>query len=146
MVGAKELLCGCWVIIAGVALLHNSRPHFDRRMSDMREVRQALESYKLDHGSYPIVEGAVGVRYDDGSDVGSWIPGLAPKYLATVPTDPRGRTEANRQYLYFSDGAEFKIIAHGAEDASWVGKRSPDVVDHKRPWAYGFWTRGAAEW
>ncbi|MGC4071642.1 MAG: hypothetical protein QM760_03860 [Nibricoccus sp.] len=64
-----------------------------------------------------------------------------------MPEDPRGSHESAQQYLYTSDGRDYKIIAHGPEDCSLVVARTPSLADPRRTtWAYGYWTEGAAAW
>lgn len=48
-----------------------------RRKTDLEQIRQALESYRAENGSYPLLT-------DD----------LTPSYITTLPTDPRNGTYA----------------------------------------------------
>jgi len=112
-------------------------------VADLTAIRNALNAYYADNGTYPV--GNVSVNDASHPPKDRWIPGLVPKYLAAVPTDPRGLPAANRQYLYMSDGRQYKIISHGSEDATYGSKARPDLVDPLRPThAFGFWTSGFA--
>ena len=51
-----------------------------RRLADVKQIQNALELYNNDNGQYPAT-----------------LAVLAPKYIASVPTDPQGTTTA---YLY----------------------------------------------
>lgn len=84
---------------------------------------------------------------EDGELDSAWIPGLVPDYLDVLPIDPRRSTLANKQYLYLSDGENYKLIAHAAEDAASNAKQRPEMNDPRRMgYAYGIWTPGAVEW
>lgn len=112
-------------------------------VADLTAIRNALNAYYADNGAYPVGE----VSLNDASHPPKdrWIPGLVPKYLQVVPTDPRGLPAASHQYLYMSDGRQYKIISHGSEDATYGRKARPDLVDPQRPThAFGFWTPGFA--
>lgn len=115
------------------------------RLRDLVQMREALEAYRRDHQSYPLAPFVS--AWSDGKHNPAWIPGLVPRYLPRLPEDPRGSHESAQQYLYTSDGKDYKIIAHGPEDFSLVVARSPALADPRRPtWAYGYWTEGAAAW
>ena len=141
----------CFFVLAlflvGAALLHAVAPppFSQRRMRDFEKLSAALTVYKHDHGTYPVASFVS--AYSNGSHRADWIEGLSPGYLAKVPEDPRGSTDATRQYMYVSDGRDYKIIAHGPEDMDEVARNFPKLVDPRRPtWAYGVWTTGAAAW
>lgn len=65
-----------------------------RRKADIVQISKALELYYADNQSYPIglfaSEPGDPIAYN-GAD---WIPGLAPKYIAKLPTDPLGGDSA----------------------------------------------------
>lgn len=120
-----------------------SADRYARVVADLTVIRNALNAYYADNGAYPVAEVSVNDASHPPRD--RWIPGLVPKYLAVVPTDPRGLSAANHQYLYMSNGRDYKIIAHGAEDAAYGRKARPDLVDPLRPeHAFGFWSPGFA--
>jgi hypothetical protein len=115
------------------------------RLHDLAQIREALDAYHRDHQGYPVASFVS--AWTDGKHNPVWIPGLVPRYLPRLPEDPRGTRESAQQYLYTSDGRDYKIIAHGPEDCSLVVARSPSLADPRRAtWAYGYWTEGAAAW
>lgn len=121
------------------------------RLSDLGEVAYALEKYKVEHRQYPISskggEGWDGLYSDYGASRSDWIQGLVPNFLSTLPRDPRNDDLGSHQYLYMSDGANYKLIAHSPSDCEEILNKFPKLVDPERNcWAYGYWTPNAAQW
>lgn len=119
-----------------------------QRVRDLTAIIYALEKYKLDNRKYPISSnGYDGLHTDYGRASEKWIEGLVPKYLDKLPSDPRKNESGNDQYIYRSNGANYKLIAHNPDDCEQVKKLFPNIVDPLRDcWAYGFWTKKAAYW
>lgn len=134
--------------------LHGFRSNMSIRLSDLAAVRDALEAFRKDHGRYPISaevaktgNGWAGFHWNEVGE--NWLPDLVPKYLERAPLDPRDSPDAYPQYIYYSDGRDYKLISLGAEDFSDVSRRSnlAAMVDPARPNnAYGYWTPGAKMW
>jgi 2-polyprenyl-3-methyl-5-hydroxy-6-metoxy-1,4-benzoquinol methylase len=118
------------------------------RIADLRTVCAALEAYRSKHNSYPLSRGGWdGLRTSWGLSSPEWIPGLVPRYLRTLPRDPRGDNDPEHQYLYRSDGTNYKLISHSPDDIPVVKALRPELIDPAREnWAYGFWTDGAVLW
>ncbi len=126
---------------------------YDRNFSDLQKIRSALESYHAAHGSYPVSRGWSGEFNPNGylgpgAHAGpDWVPGLVPEYLPRLPQDPRNRLDKRTQYIYRSDGKDYKLIANGAYDCHQISMRFPERIDPARYCiAYGFWTQGARFW
>lgn len=88
-----------------------------KRKSDLVQLRNAIETYFIDNGSYPSTNSQwYGVSVNGGSRTVSganeYIPGLTPKYISKLPTDPRGDTSGWSGFLYNSDGVIYKILIH----------------------------------
>jgi hypothetical protein len=114
-------------------------------LADLQALRAALENYRRDHGEYPRSRGFDGLYSNFGAASPTWIDGLAPKYIAALPRDPRRTNDPLRQYLYRSDGKDYKLMAHGTCEP--FDATHPEMVDPKRKcFAVGFWTAGAAGW
>ena len=116
----------------------------DVMLSDLLQISGALKAFKQKHGVYPQSVGFDGFKSNWGESSTDWIKGLSPDFLQILPRDPRKSKEPNKQYLYKSDGKDYKLIVHGvnAKAALLV-----DYADPKRPtWAAGVWTPGAANW
>jgi len=121
------------------------------RISDLRSIKIALDAYFIDNYSYPNSLGGVGV-WDGlyscwGDSISDWIPGLVPEYMSLLPRDPRDHDICGEQYIYRSDGSDYKLLAHSPVDCEWVASRYSNLADPARDcWAYGYWTPGAINW
>jgi type II secretion system protein G len=87
-----------------------------QRLADLREIRTALEVYRNENGSYPSTSNAwrgscAGFGPYPNTGAGAWIPGLAPKYMSVLPSDPRPTADGNGCYVYRSDGVNYKVMA-----------------------------------
>jgi hypothetical protein len=74
-----------------------------------------------------------------------------PEYIARLPRDSRNNNSKNDQYFYWSDGKDYKLIRHAAEDCDLVRAAHPEMIDilrtsQKGCWAYGFWTANGSKW
>jgi prepilin-type N-terminal cleavage/methylation domain-containing protein len=132
-----------------------------RRMSDLRQMQNALELYRTNFGSYPTTfDPTLGTRvfhggltgcfggygyYTDASTEG-YIPGLARTYIPQLPEDPAPNASNNKCYLYSSDGTDYMIVAYkGAEtfNAQLTSyRRSSDLFTS----SMAVYTPGAASW
>jgi len=132
---------------ANPLLSRAGRHHVDIVREDFNKLREALASYQSDHGDYPISKGCQGIRFTPGVTAFDWVPGLVPEYLATLPLDPRKLEHKGKQYLYCSNGRDYKLISHLPPDCKSVSESAPELIDPRRDcWAYGYWTSGAAMW
>jgi len=111
-----------------------------KRVQDLVTINDALRNYYAKNGAYPKAEGLAGAN-ERGA---AWIPGLSPEFLASLPRDPQHNGVT--QYVYASDGANYKLIAQGA---SLVGSGNVEVLGIKidptrnptaQNAAFGFWT------
>lgn len=127
------------------------------RLADLANIAIALEKYKQDHRSYPLSSGSDTEWFkknwdsaiDDSGELKSeWINGLAPKYLPYLPVDPRRDGLQWHQYIYKSDGANYKLVVLNPEDCFAVKQEAPDFIDLRRGEckSYGFWTPRAVRW
>lgn len=115
------------------------------------QLAYALERYKIDHWSYPISSNGSkawdGIKSDFGESREDWIKGLVPKYIEVLPRDPRMLDNGTQQYLYMSNGANYKLIAYLPSNCELVKLSYPSLIDPKRGCqAFGFWTDGAVGW
>lgn len=118
-----------------------------KRVQDLVTINDALKAYQQKHGAYPKAGGLVGFP-ERGA---AWIPGLAPDFLKTLPRDPAmSDDKAGPQYVYVSDGTDYKLLAQGV---SLVGGTNVEVlgvrIDMTRQptpenASFGFWTPGFA--
>ena len=116
-------------------------------LSDLLLIKHALEQYYNDYKHYPVSKGFDGLYSIWGCPDREWIKGLAPKYIKKLPIDSRFTKEPGNQYLYRSDGQDYKLISHNPMDFMYVIKQKPSLIDPARTnRAYGFWTNGASKW
>jgi hypothetical protein len=123
-----------------------------QRIRDLVDINHALLIYQSGHaGRFPRSTGFDGYASDAGASLGPrWIPQLADRYMSPLPRDPAGAETAATQYLYWSDGRDFKLIAQGSGDCSTAVeaggvRRDPKRSDAAGCSAYGFWTPGAED-
>ncbi|HIP13594.1 MAG TPA: hypothetical protein EYG73_12875 [Arcobacter sp.] len=122
------------------------KSNFYIRLKDLKEIKKALKLYYAKNGDYPKSKGFDGFYTKWGQSGELWITGLVPLYLKSLPRDPRKSENKGEQYLYKSNGKDYKLIAHAPEDCKKVKKTNPNLIDKRDCWAYGFWTEGAKNW
>jgi len=119
----------------------------ETRRADLLILKQALARYYADHQAYPTSVGFDGLYTNWGEAKPDWIPHLTPNYLYTLPRDPSHTDSPDKQYLYRSDGQDYKLLCHGAEDCAQIAKTTPELIDPvRKSLAYGYWTEGALDW
>ncbi|PJA39288.1 hypothetical protein CO179_05630 [candidate division WWE3 bacterium CG_4_9_14_3_um_filter_39_7] len=137
-------------LLAGIGIasfqgsLQNARTA--KRLSDLKEINDALKRFYIVHGLYPVSGGGTGpwdgLYTNWGDSTPDWIPGLVPDYLEFLPRDPRNHTDPTQQYIYRSnDGSSYKLLSHVPEDCTGVVAKHPELNDPVRVcWAYGYST------
>ena len=121
---------------------------YEQRLLDLTDIQSALAKYHDVNGSYPVSEMYDGLHSDWGRSAEDWIPKLAPRFIKALPRDPGLSNASSPQYLYRSDGANYKVIAHGVPQSCADAIRfNPELVDPaRRCSAFGYWTEGARDW
>jgi hypothetical protein len=121
-----------------------------QRASDLVKLNTAIAAYRDENGSYPhsVNDNWTGRRNAWGPSTEIWIPGLASTYISKFPRDPRNNDDGTQQYLYKSNGKDFKLISHFPDDCETVKSKRPSMIDPARSPcnAYGFWSAGATTW
>lgn len=132
-----------------------------QQVTDLQEIQAALKKYHDAKGAYPVSsmngKGWDGYKTLWGQASPEWIADLKPAFMAALPHEPRDYADGNLQYLYISDGKDYKLVYHNVAlqhkmmdsdpvlDA--VRKTRPELIDPVRPQiAFGFWSAGAAAW
>ncbi len=119
---------------------------FNKRLLDIEIVKNALSDFYAENKRYPVSTSWDGVYSNWGDSTPDYIKGLIPAFLETLPVDPRKSKNGRENYLYYSDGKDFKFLVHGAPkfDLSRVDKA---LIDPQRPdRAYGIWSKGGEKW
>lgn len=117
-----------------------------RAIADLRQISNALEYYYQDNNSYPNSGGNWDGLYSCwGDSMTDWIPALTPNYIPELPHAPDNSMNCDKQYIYFSDGKEYKLIWHNADNADKVVAAYPLLADPQRPYAFGFYSSGGTD-
>ena len=118
------------------------------RVGHLTGVFVALQGHHAERGAYPVSSGGWDGHQTAWGRAGDmWVDGLVPHHLDSMPRDPRNHMVADEQYLYRSDGKDFKLISHKPPDLAAVVAVQPELQDPVRAgWAYGYWSLGAADW
>lgn len=124
------------VVIAIIGLLSSvvlsslntarGRARDTQRISDLTEIRKALELYYDSNNAYPST-GSLGTTYWDpgcqkdpiapDQKLEQWVPGLVPAYIPFLPKDPLPKDQARNYgnpaacYMYASDGQGYVLSA-----------------------------------
>lgn len=123
-------------------------PFYVQRVGDLASIHAALEAYHRANGTYPVSQSYDGVHSNWGRSAEDWIPGLVPTFIKTLPRDPELSEDGDLQYLYRSDGTDYKLIAHHSLGSCATAKKlAPYLIDPVRDcWGFGYWTEGAQGW
>ncbi len=119
-----------------------SKGYDANRFSELKQLQTALQTYYMDHGSYPSTNGVWWGNSPNGLNKQVWIPGLAPKYISVLPKDPVYTPSAcggwGGTYLYMSDGNDYKLLNHCPQNSSVTRTpKSSTFYDPNRPiWAW----------
>ena len=144
-------------------------------LKDLTMVNNALIDYKKAKGSYPLIGAGSsweGYCSNWGTDKGeNWIDGLVPTYISKLPKDsntpvdyvcqptPAAPVVESKQYIYTSNGVDYKLIRHNPGSLADV---DPSFIDPYRCdlpggtpcgvaapynaansyWAFGYWSPG----
>ena len=118
-----------------------------KRVSDLVTINDALKAYHAKNRAYPKAEGLQG--YPERGK--AWIPGLSPDFIAELPRDPaQAGGNDGPQYLYASNGADYKLLATnvtlaGGTNVEVLGvKIDPSKQNTLEKAAFGFWTEAFA--
>lgn len=111
-----------------------------RRISDLRQVQNAVEMYYHDHGTYPLTTthadggwGGWGSQCSGGGSLAAdqVIVGLVPTYMPAFPSDPAMNVSGNQNcYLYYSNGTDYKFMSYNIGDSNLAAY--PTLVDPLR--------------
>ena len=124
--------------------LYNNLTDREKRINDLNMINDALNLYYVKNGFFPKSIGFDGLYTSWGEASEEWIKGIVPDYIKELPSDPRNTSEPNLQYLYKSNGRDYKLIAHGVKA---ITAKDLLLTDPRRPThAIGFWTTLAKDW
>jgi hypothetical protein len=122
-------------------------PKTIQRLKDLGNIKNALKKYFDKNMAYPKSQGWDGYMSNLGKSGINWIENLEPNFIDPLPHE--SSKNINEQFLYKSDGKDYKLIFHAnLEECSYsVQITNPELVDPARNcWAYGYWTKNAEKW
>jgi prepilin-type N-terminal cleavage/methylation domain-containing protein len=91
------------------------------RTATLKELQLAVETYKAQVGRYPAAgcgvaatsfAGPGSVTMPNYVSCATYIVGLVPEYIGSLPTDPAFEAVSDKGIFYRSDGVSYKIILH----------------------------------
>lgn len=122
-------------------------------VSDLTRLRIALDLYYDTYNQYPnsqIPNSQYpwdGISSCWGESTTNWIPGLTTEFITSLPRSPNNTTDCDKNYIYNSNGTDYKLIWHNPENCAAMKAKRPELIDPSRNcWAYGYWTSGASTW
>ena len=144
-------------ILAGIILVSTGaargRGRDLKRVSDLNQIKIALEKYHNDNSVYPVTAGWRSECNGYGGLAPTQvIPGLVPTYLSSFPSDPSmNKVNSTSCYLYYSNGVDYALLDHIIQDSGFGGYASqPTLLDPARDsgvdpckvevTAVGFWS------
>ncbi|MCB1303612.1 MAG: hypothetical protein KDK37_05020 [Leptospiraceae bacterium] len=114
------------------------------RVEDLLKIRVGLDTFQSKRGHYP---GSTGAMFQSGSSRDQdWIPDLRKEVPVAIPLDRRPGSHPENQYLYITNGADYKLLAPNPENCESVKKWVPEMIDPVRGCAaIGYWTENGAQ-
>ncbi|MDO8600143.1 MAG: type II secretion system protein [bacterium] len=113
------VVVGIISLIASVGLISmneaREKARDAKRLADLNEIQKLVELYKSDNNGNP--PGQEGTEYING--VPNWIPGLSPRYIKELPSDPLDADPY--QYHYQREGNDYEtagILEKSSNEAS----------------------------
>ncbi len=103
------------VVFASVASAR-TKARDTQRVQNLLQLEKAINAYYADNGTYPSTGGSSNwLKESDGvfTGPGGYVPNLAPKYISTLPTDPkRNIADPWSGFIYTSDGVNYKLLSY----------------------------------
>lgn len=142
------------VVLASLSTAKN-KANDAKRMTDLHAIQTALEMYAADNNAYPVTNtwsSRCNAWPDQAS--GDVIPGLVPKYLPKMPSDPAMDAAANTCcYLYYSNGKDYKLLDHNCPTINYQSAKSlidpardgganSCIVDGTSVWSWAVYSEG----
>lgn len=126
-----------------------------QRISNLTEIRKALEMYYSDNGAYPTSTGmswqgeCVEAGITRVADANSVIPGLVPNYISQIPQDPsfiRSNNDMKNCTYYRSNGKDYAYPNLYINDAGFSSSSYPTFIDPRRPSGWKIYSPGGSDW
>ncbi len=128
-----------------------SRTNLAKVNQELASIQKGILMYFSENGSYPDTANGWRGYVGYGAHGQNFVPGIAPQYVSKVPGP--SVLSANSDYLYRSNGSDYKLIAHDSNTGSGgfyalcplAVQMNPQMADSSRNcWAWGYWSTGGA--
>ncbi len=127
-----------------------------KRLAEMQQLQKALSLYYDDNGVYPTTSNAwwgncSNFGSHDTSGSNGWVPNLAPKYITTLPLDPKPIGNGGC-YLYQSNGKDYMLLVYQTVESynqatnKWPRPAKNGVSPNSYENDFAFYTNGASGW
>ena len=124
----------------------NSKSNFIIRLQHIEKIKIALDDHKDSHGYYPPTKNWSGGCKRWGETTIPYIVGLTPDFIDFLPLDPRKSTACEDNYIYKSNGQDYKFLVSNPldYDLEHVPASYLDPLQNNK--SYGVWTENAKKW
>ena len=137
-----------------------------QRISDLTQIRKALEMYYSDNRTYPVSSTIYATECTRTGESAykvtnqNMIPSLVPLYISKIPTDPSFVAgSGNNCYYYRSNGTDYAFFNVYVNDSGMDYKNYPafydpnrdggantSIIDGTTPTSWKVYTPGGASW
>lgn len=139
----------------------------DVRMTDLKQLQLAIETYRAQHGRYPLKgcddatwSGHSPASANWGCQSDSYIQGLVPDFIPKLPIDPSGNQD-NKGYFYRVNdhGTSYKLMVHNQVERKLITSYDQEFArcprsfgssfcgtDGPQPTTYAVYSIGAEDW
>ncbi|MNX42116.1 Type II secretion system protein G precursor [compost metagenome] len=119
------------------------RAKYTTIQSDLKTIQKVIELHKAEVGTYPSTGGNWAYS---SSGANTYIPGVVPKYAASLP-QLSGTVTSGNCYIYKSDGTRYKLLRLGQPSLPQYEKDTiPNSVKDTSyaTWQdrWGYWSEG----
>lgn len=138
----------------GLVWINIRRPYkrVAERVRVARTIADALARYHAQANQYPVRHNFSPLYGNTGDAVRRWLPELGPS-LKRLPGAIDNNDNGLGQWLYRSDGQDFKLIFHEPTDIEqrivlqkFRSLADPERISQKSVRAFGYWSPGAIHW
>lgn len=121
-----------------------SRAQLGKVNNELSAINKAILMYHAENGSYPTTGGDWRGYHQTGAHGQNVVPGIVPAYISTMPVPTR--VDPTADYLYRSDGTNYKLIAHMYTSlCATAVQQNPSQADPIRNcWGWGYWSPGGS--
>ncbi|KXJ97896.1 MAG: Type II secretion system protein G precursor [Parcubacteria bacterium OLB19] len=108
------------------------------RMTDLKSLQLAIETYKAQNGQYPAQGCGTGGPSGDFAGPGPgtgvfkscdpYIVGLTPDFISVLPKDPRSESNIGQGFYYSSNGTSYKLMVYDSVERLFITSYSDEFA------------------